>query len=62
MDHNEGLVGRAASGWLVSGTTIVQSGPPFTVSTNAAFAPLKDAAGNFTGYAPGQRRLQRRWR
>ena len=25
----------------------------FTVSTNAAFAPLKDAAGNFTGYAPG---------
>jgi hypothetical protein len=48
-----GLVGRAASGWQLSGTTIIQSGSPFTVSTNAAFAPLKDAAGNFTGYAPG---------
>jgi hypothetical protein len=47
------LVGRAASGWQLSGTTIVQSGSPFTVSTNAAFAPLKNAAGNFTGYAPG---------
>jgi hypothetical protein len=53
VGHGEGLVGRAASGWQLSGTTIVQSGSPFTVSTNAAFAPLKDAAGNFTGYAPG---------
>ncbi len=53
VGHAEGLVGRAASGWQLSGTTIVQSGSPFTVSTNAAFAPLKDANGNFTGYAPG---------
>jgi hypothetical protein len=53
LNHGQGLVGRGASGWQVSGTTIVQSGSPFTVSTNAAFAPLKDAAGNFTGYAPG---------
>jgi hypothetical protein len=53
INHALGLVGRAASGWQLSGTTIIQSGSPFTVSTNAAFAPLKDAAGNFTGYAPG---------
>jgi hypothetical protein len=53
VNHAEGLVGRAGSGWQLSGTSIIQSGSPFTVSTNAAFAPLKDAAGNFTGYAPG---------
>jgi hypothetical protein len=41
------------SGWAISGTTIVQSGYPFTVYTSAAFAPLKNAAGQFIGYAPG---------
>jgi hypothetical protein len=48
-----GLVGRVAGGWQLSGTTILQSGPPFTVSTNASFNPLVNAAGTFTGYAPG---------
>jgi hypothetical protein len=48
-----GLVGRAAGGWQLSGTTILQSGPPFTISTNAAFAPLTNSSGQFTGYAPG---------
>jgi len=48
-----GLVGRVAGGWQLSGTTILQSGPPFTVSTNASFNPLANAAGTFTGYAPG---------
>jgi hypothetical protein len=47
-----GLVGRVAGGWQMSGTTIIQSGPPFTVSTNAAFSPLKNASGTFTGYGP----------
>jgi hypothetical protein len=52
--HNsEGLVGRAASGWQLSGTTILQSGTPFNVYTNAAFAPTEDANGTFTGYAAG---------
>ncbi len=48
-----GLVGRVAGGWQLSGTTILQSGPPFTVSTNASFNPLVNSAGTFTGYAPG---------
>ncbi|HLH36929.1 MAG TPA: carboxypeptidase-like regulatory domain-containing protein [Alloacidobacterium sp.] len=48
-----GFVGRVASGWQVSGTTILQDGTPIFVSTNAAFAPLTDANGTFTGYAPG---------
>ncbi len=53
LNQGLGLVGRVAGGWQVSGTAILQSGPPFTVSTNAAFAPLKDSSGKFIGYAPG---------
>lgn len=54
-DYNnaQGFLGRVASGWQLSGTTILQDGNPFTVSTNAAFAPTKDANGNYTGYASG---------
>jgi Carboxypeptidase regulatory-like domain len=32
-----GLVGRISSGWNISGTTILQSGTPFTVYTGASF-------------------------
>lgn len=32
-----GLVSRVSSGWSLSGTTILQSGTPFTVFTGAAF-------------------------
>jgi len=53
VNHGLGLVGRVASGWVLSGTTIVQSGYPFTVSTNASFSPLKDSSGTYIGYAPG---------
>lgn len=41
------------SGWELSGTTILQSGTPFNVYTNAAFSPLTNSAGTFIGYAPG---------
>jgi Carboxypeptidase regulatory-like domain len=47
------FVGRATNGWQISGTAILQSGTPFNIYTNAAFAPLTNAAGTFTGYAPG---------
>jgi hypothetical protein len=47
------LVGRITGGWALSGTTVIQSGYPFTVSTNAPFEPLTNAAGTFIGYAPG---------
>jgi hypothetical protein len=53
LQNGHGLVGHLTGGWSLSGTTIVQSGYPFTVYTNAAFAPLKNAAGQFIGYAPG---------
>ncbi len=53
VNHALGLVGRVASGWIVSGTTIVQSGYPFVVSTNASFSPLTNSSGTYIGYAPG---------
>ena len=48
-----GLVGRAASGWQLSGTTILQSGNPLNVYNNAPFKPLTDSNGKFIGYAAG---------
>ncbi|GGH13836.1 TonB-dependent receptor [Silvibacterium dinghuense] len=53
LHHGQGLVGRATNGWLLSGTTILQSGTPFTVSTNAAFDPITNADGTYIGYAAG---------
>jgi hypothetical protein len=53
VDGGLGLVGLTASGWQISGTAILQSGTPFTVSTNAAFNPLTNASGQFAGYAAG---------
>jgi hypothetical protein len=52
-NDGRGFVGKVATGWQLSGTTIWQAGNPFTVSTNAAFLPLKNASGQFIGYAPG---------
>ncbi|MGA2986386.1 MAG: TonB-dependent receptor [Terriglobia bacterium] len=43
----------AAEGWEISSTLILQSGYPFTVSTNAPFEPIQDANGNVTGVLPG---------
>jgi hypothetical protein len=53
--YHEGLgpVGRIVSGWELSGTGILQSGTPFTVSTNAAFNPIVGTGGTYTGYASG---------
>ncbi len=53
FNHDKGLTGRVVSGWELSGTTILQSGTPFNVYTNAAFSPLTNSAGTFIGYAPG---------
>ena len=53
VNSGHGFVGRVASGWQVSGTTILQDGTPIFVSTNAAFSPTTNTNGTFTGYAPG---------
>ncbi|MGD0891686.1 MAG: TonB-dependent receptor [Terracidiphilus sp.] len=51
--QDQAFVSRLTDGWVLSGTTIVQSGYPFTVSTNAPFEPLTNSSGTFIGYAPG---------
>ena len=53
LDGGRGLVGRVTTGWIVSGTTILQSGTPFTVATHAPFLPLRDSSGQIIGFAPG---------
>lgn len=51
--NGHGWRGHLTNGWTVSGTTILQSGTPFTVMTSAPFSPLRNSAGQITGYAPG---------
>ncbi|MGH9612733.1 MAG: TonB-dependent receptor, partial [Bryobacteraceae bacterium] len=53
LNQGHGLVGRVTGGWELSGTTIAQSGTPYTVFTSASFQPLRDANGTITGLAPG---------
>ena len=39
-------------GWQLSSITILQSGPPYNVWSNARFQPATDAAGNVIGFLP----------
>jgi len=38
LNHGQGFVGRASGGWGLSGTSIYQTGYPFTVFTGASFS------------------------
>lgn len=53
LHSDSGFAKRVVDGWNFSGTTILQSGTPFSVFTTAPFNPVSDGAGNYTGYAPG---------
>lgn len=50
---SSGFAKRVVNGWTFSGTTILQSGTPFTVWTTAPFIPVTNSSGQFTGFAPG---------
>jgi hypothetical protein len=52
FNGSRGFFGRILSGWSLSGTSIYQSGNPFTVYTTATFQPVRDANGNFIGFQP----------
>ena len=41
-----------ASGWGFSGTTILQSGTPFTGGNTRAISSSSDSAGKIIGFAP----------
>ncbi len=53
VNGGSGIVGHVTNGWTLSGTTLLQSGTPYTVYTTAPFAPLRNSAGQIIGYAPG---------
>ena len=64
LNGGKGAVGVATGGWGISGTSIFQSGYPFTVDNNASYqpicadtsptaAPCPSAANHAIGYAPG---------
>ena len=54
VNGDRGALGRLASGWIVSGTGIMQSGNPINVFTSAPFEPVVDPnTGKYVGYQPG---------
>ncbi len=46
---SSGFVSRIADGWALSGTTILQSGTPFVVTTSASFQPTFGGNGQVNG-------------
>lgn len=51
LHQGHGFLGRVTGGWSLSGTSILQSGYPFTVRTLATFQAVRNSAGTFTGFA-----------
>jgi Carboxypeptidase regulatory-like domain len=53
LNNGLGFAGHVTDGWELSGTSIYQTGYPFTVRNTAAFLPTYDSNGNIIGFAPG---------
>lgn len=53
IHSGRGFLGHVLGGWSISGTAILQSGNPFTVSTNAPFQPIIGPTGVIIGLQPG---------
>jgi hypothetical protein len=54
LNNGQGVVGHLTGGWGISGTSIYQTGYPFTVYTTAPFtATTSTTTGLPIGYAPG---------
>jgi hypothetical protein len=53
LKNTNSFLENVTGGWQLTSTTILQSGLPYTVSTNAPFEPLFDAQGNVIGMAAG---------
>ncbi|MGH9586638.1 MAG: carboxypeptidase regulatory-like domain-containing protein, partial [Acidobacteriaceae bacterium] len=51
VNNEQGVLGRVGSGWVISGTSVIQSGNPINVFTNAAFAPVTNGSGQYTGFS-----------
>lgn len=53
LSSSNPFLGHLTRGWVLSSTTILQSGLPFTVYTSAPFQPTFDSQGNVVGFQPG---------
>jgi hypothetical protein len=53
FSQGKGPLGHATNGWAISDITILQSGLPFTVFTNAPFQPVLNSNGQPIAYASG---------
>src|SRR5262249_15965023 len=42
-------LGKVFDGWRLAASTILQSGPPFTVTCSSSFQPVRDASGKIIG-------------
>ncbi|HET8636335.1 MAG TPA: hypothetical protein VFL96_05760, partial [Acidobacteriaceae bacterium] len=49
VNNDRGVLGRVGSGWVISGTSVIQSGNPINVFTNAPFEPVTNN-GQYVGY------------
>ncbi|MGH9350902.1 MAG: carboxypeptidase regulatory-like domain-containing protein [Terriglobia bacterium] len=52
LNQGHGLAGHITSGWMLSGTSIYQTGYPFTVANFAPFSAQRDSSGKIIGFAP----------
>lgn len=53
LNQGRGLAGHVTDGWMLSGTSIYQSGYPFTVANYSPFLPEYNGSGQIVGFAPG---------
>ncbi|MGH9404462.1 MAG: TonB-dependent receptor domain-containing protein [Terriglobia bacterium] len=53
LNSGRGLAGHLTDGWMLSGTSIYQTGYPFTVANYAPFSPQRNSAGQIIGFASG---------
>src|SRR5579875_889158 len=53
LSQGRGGLGHVSDGWMLSGTSIYQTGYPFTVANYAPFLPLYNSSGQIVGFAPG---------
>jgi hypothetical protein len=51
LNQGHGVLGHILGGWMLSGTSIFQTGYPFTVTNTSPFLPTRDSNGNITGFA-----------
>ncbi|MFN7922124.1 MAG: TonB-dependent receptor [Bryobacteraceae bacterium] len=50
--RDNAIISRALGGWELGATAVFESGLPYWIVNTAGFNPIRDAAGNVTGFRP----------